>query len=151
MSSSSGPNSQSSSWRAQKATAADLTLLEKLDLIPALLSVCMPLYSHKFLSFPTIPSNHFQIYSTLTIHLVANTITAIFTGAVRSKDVKPPSFYRYIVLTALRTLVRRTTVRQQQYAPCHHISQFHWLEIYLIRFGGKLFLRPDRRCLHHSL
>jgi len=85
MSSSSGPNSQSSSWRAQKATAADLSLLEKLDLIPALLSV------------------------------FANTITAIFTGAIRSKDVKPPSFYRYMVLTALRTLVRRTTVRQQHY------------------------------------
>jgi hypothetical protein len=32
-------NNQSSSYRKQKATAADLSLLEKLDTVPAVLSV----------------------------------------------------------------------------------------------------------------
>lgn len=40
------PNNQSSSCRKQKATAADLSVLEKLDTIPALLSVCKTLSSH---------------------------------------------------------------------------------------------------------
>jgi hypothetical protein len=40
------PNNQSSSYCKQKATAADLSVLEKLDAIPALLSVCKTLSSH---------------------------------------------------------------------------------------------------------
>jgi hypothetical protein len=49
---------------------------------------------------------------------VGNVITALFTSVIRPKDKKPSAgLYKYVMLTALRTLVRRTSVRQQQYFP----------------------------------
>jgi len=77
--------SQSSSYRSQKATVADLSIFEKLGTIPVILSVA------------------------------ANAFAAIFTSAFRSKSLKPSSTYKYVILTALRTLTRKASVRQQHY------------------------------------
>ncbi|TVY39921.1 Steryl acetyl hydrolase [Lachnellula subtilissima] len=78
--------SQSSSYSSQKATVATLSLFEKLETIPILLTV------------------------------VGNVLTSLFTAAYRSKDRKPSGgLYKYVMLTALRTLTRRASVRQQHY------------------------------------
>lgn len=75
--------SESSSARSQKATVADLSIIEKLDTIPTLLTV------------------------------LANTFIALFTRALRPTE--PASYYNYVNMTALRTFVRRASVRQLQY------------------------------------
>ncbi|RDW70171.1 hypothetical protein BP5796_08568 [Coleophoma crateriformis] len=75
----------SSSFQSQKRTADSLTLRERLDLLPGVLSI------------------------------LANTIAAVFTGAIRNKQTSGRSLYRYICLTALRTATRRLSARQQHY------------------------------------
>ncbi|TVY17975.1 Steryl acetyl hydrolase 1 [Lachnellula arida] len=81
------PNiSQSSSTRSQKGTVATLSFFEKLDTIPILLTV------------------------------VGNVITSLFTAVYRGKDRKPSGgLYKYVMLTAVRTMTRRASARQQHY------------------------------------
>jgi hypothetical protein len=103
---------ESSSYKSQKATIASLGLLEKLDTIPALLSVCMS--SSIFLPVPL----QLEKEVVINVYIVGNVITALFTSVIRPKDKKPSAgLYKYVMLTALRTMVRRTSVRQQQYFP----------------------------------
>jgi len=81
----SGKGEQSSSDRSQRATAADLSIQEKLDVIPALLIG------------------------------LGNAITALFTGVYRRKETRPDSYYRYVILTLVRTLSWRLSPRQHHY------------------------------------
>ncbi|TVY54411.1 Steryl acetyl hydrolase 1 [Lachnellula cervina] len=79
-------SSSSSSTRSQKATVASLSLFEKLDTLPILLTV------------------------------VGNVITSLFTAVYRGKDRKlSGGLYKYVMLTAVRTLTRRASARQQHY------------------------------------
>jgi hypothetical protein len=48
-------------------------------------------------------------------HRLGNAAVALFSGFYKSKDSIPKSYYRHVYLTAVRTLMRRTSVRQQQY------------------------------------
>ncbi|KAN0103265.1 prolyl oligopeptidase-like protein [Hyaloscypha variabilis] len=77
------PNNQSSSYRKQKASVAQLSLVEKLDTIPAVLSI------------------------------LGNVVLALFSGFYKPKDSIPKSYNRHVYLTAIRTLTRRTSVKQQ--------------------------------------
>ncbi|KAK0099611.1 hypothetical protein ONS96_008111 [Cadophora gregata f. sp. sojae] len=72
-----------SSYHSQKATVADLSVLEKLDLLPAIVGV------------------------------LASTVLALFTGVWKAKDRRPQSYYRFVALTGLRNVVARTSARQQ--------------------------------------
>jgi hypothetical protein len=103
------PNNQSSSYRKQKATAADLSLFEKLDTIPAVLSVCM------LSSVSSHLTRKISDFNLTYFFLVGNVVLALFSGFYKSKDRIPKSYYRHVYLTAIRTLTRRTSVRQQQY------------------------------------
>ena len=47
--------------------------------------------------------------------IVGNAVVALFSGTYKPKESLPTSYYRHVALTAVRTLTRRTTVRQQQY------------------------------------
>ncbi|RDW89463.1 hypothetical protein BP6252_01495 [Coleophoma cylindrospora] len=75
----------SSSFQSQKRTADSLTLRERLDLVPGVLTI------------------------------LANAIAAVFTGAFRNKQTGGRSLYSYICLTAIRTATRRLSPRQQHY------------------------------------
>ncbi|XMA12700.1 hypothetical protein WAI453_005491 [Rhynchosporium graminicola] len=77
--------SRGSSYHSQQATVADLSVLEKLDLLPAAIS-------------------------TLT-----STVLSLFTGVWKAKDRRPRTYFRFVALTGLRTFVARTTTRQQHY------------------------------------
>lgn len=46
---------------------------------------------------------------------VANTIFSVIIRPFKSKEIRPDSYCRYVVLTALRTMTRRMSVRQQQF------------------------------------
>lgn len=81
----SSSNNPSSSYRKQTAFAANLTLFERLDTIAALLTIW------------------------------GNAILALFSVAWKAKKDLPRSYYRHVVLTAIRTMTRRTSVRQQHY------------------------------------
>ncbi|KAI9049293.1 hypothetical protein LZ554_007138 [Drepanopeziza brunnea f. sp. 'monogermtubi'] len=78
-------SSKSSSYRSQKATARDLSLLEKLGVGTALVA-------------------------TLT-----NALIALFTGVWYAKERRPESYYRYVVLAGIRTFIEKLTPRQQHY------------------------------------
>ncbi|KAL3427090.1 hypothetical protein PVAG01_00599 [Phlyctema vagabunda] len=73
----------SSSYRSQKATANSLTLLEKLDIIPAVASV------------------------------LSNVVAAFVAGAIRSKKTAGPLWYRYVRLSSIRAATSRFSARQQ--------------------------------------
>ncbi|KAL2068405.1 hypothetical protein VTL71DRAFT_16503 [Oculimacula yallundae] len=77
--------SKGSSYHSQKATIADLSVLEKLDMLPA-------------------------IISTLT-----STVLSLFTGVWKAKERRPQNYYRFVALSGLRKFVQRTTARQQHY------------------------------------
>jgi hypothetical protein len=47
--------------------------------------------------------------------IVGNALLAIFSGFYKDGKTIPKSYYRHVHLTAVRTLTRRTSVRQQQY------------------------------------
>lgn len=64
---------------------ADLSLFEKLDTIPAIISI------------------------------FTSTIFALFTAPFRDTEKTPKSLFKYVALTGVRTLVTRTTTRQQHY------------------------------------
>ncbi|KAH8598102.1 prolyl oligopeptidase-like protein [Bisporella sp. PMI_857] len=77
---------KSSSYRNQKKTIAGTSILEKLDVIPALLTTW------------------------------ANVFASLFTGPIRSKETKGSGpFYRYVALTAMRTTTRRASPKQIHY------------------------------------
>jgi hypothetical protein len=76
---------QSSSYRSQKATVADLSLFEKLDTIPAFITV------------------------------LTSTLYALLASPFRDGERTPKSLYRHVVLTGVRSLISRTTPRQQHY------------------------------------
>jgi hypothetical protein len=95
-------SSHSSSYLKHKADAADLSILEKLDTIPAALSVCQ------------LSRSEFGIGMITDCYEVANTFASIFTRPLRSKETRPESYYRYVALTAIRTMTRRLNVKQQQ-------------------------------------
>jgi hypothetical protein len=107
-------NNQSSSWRKQKALAADLSLFEKLDTILAILTVCK--FQPSLFISPLKEQN-----LTLPLFIVGSTVLALFSRTWKPKGSIPTSYYRHGALTALRTFTRRTSVRQQQYTS----SQFH--------------------------
>jgi hypothetical protein len=44
-----------------------------------------------------------------------NALLAISSGFYKDSKTIPKSYYRHVYLTAVRTLTRRTSVRQQQY------------------------------------
>ncbi|KAH6698993.1 Alpha/Beta hydrolase protein [Leptodontidium sp. MPI-SDFR-AT-0119] len=77
--------SKGSSYHSQKTTIADLSVLEKLEVLPALLST------------------------------LASTVLSLFTGVWKAKDRRPQSYYRFVALTGLRKFVENTTARQQHY------------------------------------
>ncbi|KUJ19772.1 alpha/beta-hydrolase [Mollisia scopiformis] len=75
----------SSSYKAQQATIASMTLWDKLDIIPVILTV------------------------------VTKTLLAALTFPFVSKTSRPKTYYRHVLLTAMRTFTARTNVRQQHY------------------------------------
>ncbi|KAH7321944.1 prolyl oligopeptidase-like protein [Rhexocercosporidium sp. MPI-PUGE-AT-0058] len=77
--------SKSSSYHSQNLTVADLSVLEKLDMLPAIIST------------------------------LASTVLSLFTGVWKAKDRRPQSYYRFVALTGLRRFVERTTTRQQHF------------------------------------
>ncbi|KAG4414198.1 hypothetical protein IFR04_012645, partial [Cadophora malorum] len=77
--------SKGSSYHSQKATVADLSVLEKLDLLPAIVGV------------------------------LASTVLSLFTGVWKAKERRPQNYYRFVALTGLRNFVSRTSTRQQHF------------------------------------
>ncbi|KAF8866036.1 alpha/beta-hydrolase [Acephala macrosclerotiorum] len=75
----------SSSYAGQQRTIASMSLIEKLDVIPGILSV------------------------------VTKVIFAFLLGPFKSKKSRPKSYYRYVLLTALRGTMSRLNVKQQHY------------------------------------
>jgi hypothetical protein len=97
---------KSSSYRSQKKTAASLSLIEKLDTVLAFLTVCM---LTNFICFTFGDNVDFWVGC-----IAANAVVAVFTSFARPTNRKPRTFFKYIALTALRTITRMASVRQQQ-------------------------------------
>ncbi|KAH7420210.1 Alpha/Beta hydrolase protein [Cadophora sp. MPI-SDFR-AT-0126] len=76
---------ESSSYRSQRRTVGDLSLLEKLDTISIILAV------------------------------LTTAIGALLKGPFRSIEKSSKSYYRYVALSVLRKFITRSSVRQQHY------------------------------------
>ncbi|KAG9245877.1 Alpha/Beta hydrolase protein [Calycina marina] len=82
--------SQSTSYRSQMATRADISFLEKLQTIPNVMTV------------------------------IVNVLASLFTAAIYSKDSKPAGgLYKHVAFTGIRTMIRKMSVKQIHYLNPH--------------------------------
>lgn len=87
------------------------------------LLVCYPAFIHtiQFTSLALSVANiNFE-------PVVANAVTALVTGVFRDRAKRPKSYYRYVVMTMLRTFTRKASVRQQKYVCFLHLICFYFV------------------------